>query len=94
MSDHPNDLTFLGVGGVTKTVSADFDLGVAHERPMGEFGIRRAIWDIAYGYVNGFPIRDILWFVMTRSLSKRLTHRALAREGYEFRDGIPIARHV
>jgi len=34
-------------------------------RPERRFGI---VWDLAFGYVSGFPIKSILWFMLTRSL--------------------------
>ena len=38
------------------------DLGQGIPRRMGDHGIRRALYDIAFGYVSGFPVRDILAF--------------------------------
>ena len=42
-------------------------LGRGIPRPMGDHGIRRALFDLAFGYVSGFPVRDILPFA-ARSL--------------------------
>jgi hypothetical protein len=41
-------------------------LGVAKKRKTG------LVWDVCYGYVNGFPKRDILWFILTRSIPRTL----------------------
>lgn len=39
------------------------DLGYGIPRnPRTQWGIRRAIFDLAFGYVSGFPIRDVLAF--------------------------------
>lgn len=81
----------VGWGGKTRTLTADFTLGEAHHRPMGDYGLRRALWDIAFGYVSGFRILDIAWFVLTRSLHPRITELALRREGIEVTNGIPVA---
>lgn len=39
------------------------DLGYGIPRnPRTAWGIRRALFDLAYGYVSGFPILDVLAF--------------------------------
>ncbi|WP_138945260.1 hypothetical protein [Plantibacter sp. M259] len=38
------------------------DLGRGIPRKMRDHGVRRAIFDLAYGYVSGFPMRDIIVF--------------------------------
>ena len=44
--------------------------GLANKRSRGRYNNpRRLLWDIAFGYVNGFRKRDILWYVLTRTLS-------------------------
>jgi hypothetical protein len=77
------DVTYLGWGGKTASVPDDFDLGRGHYRNVPAYGIRRAIWDAAFGYVNGFPKRAILYYVMTRSLSRFVAEVAMRREGVE-----------
>lgn len=42
-------------------------LGSGIPRRMGDHGVRRALYDLAFGYVSGFPIRDIIPFAI-RSL--------------------------
>lgn len=42
-------------------------LGHGIPRCMRDFGIRRAIFDLAFGYASGFPVRDIIPFAI-RSL--------------------------
>ena len=40
-----------------------------------------ALWDIAFGYASGIPVRAILWYTLTRSLPpKWITRRILAWE--------------
>ena len=46
------------------------ELGMGIPRPMGAHGIRRAAFDLAFGYTSGFPLRDILPFA-ARSLFPR-----------------------
>ena len=43
------------------------ELGMGIPRRKGAFGIRRAMFDLAFGYVSGFPVRDIIPFAV-RSL--------------------------
>lgn len=43
------------------------ELGMGIPRNLGAHGIRRALFDLAFGYVSGFPVRDILPFAV-RSL--------------------------
>lgn len=43
------------------------DLGQGIPRRMRDHGIRRALFDLAFGYVSGFPVRDIIPFAL-RSL--------------------------
>ena len=51
-------------------------------RPERRFGI---IWDIAYGYVSGFPIKALLWYTLTRSLPNESTQRRI--RAWEVRSG-------
>lgn len=43
------------------------DLGQGIPRRMRDHGFRRAVFDLAFGYVSGFPLRDIIPFSL-RSL--------------------------
>lgn len=43
------------------------ELGMGIPRRKGPHGIRRAVFDLAFGYVSGFPVRDIIPFA-ARSL--------------------------
>lgn len=45
-----------------------------------DYGIRRALWDAAFGYVSGFRKRDIIYYLLTRSLSPRIAARTIAAE--------------
>lgn len=52
---------------------------------------RGVLRDIAYGYLSGFPISAILWYVLTRSLPpKRLQRRIQAWEARTGRYDGPI----
>jgi hypothetical protein len=75
----PMEVNYLGWGGTHRTVTADMDLGVGVFR-TAQYGLRRAIWDAAFGYVSGFRKRDIAYYIVTRSLSERIANRVMARE--------------
>lgn len=48
------------------------DLGYGIPRnPHTQWGIRRALFDLAYGYVSGFPILDVLTFAARSLLPPR-----------------------
>lgn len=49
--------------------------GVNPIRYTLKHGIRRAIYDFAFGYVSGFPVRDILPWVWRFSLSPKRASR-------------------
>lgn len=84
----PAAITYVGWGGVTRTVAANFQLGVGVYRPeLDSSGIRRAVWDAAFGYLSGFRKRDIAYFILTRSLSRRVCRWALAREARKRLEG-------
>jgi hypothetical protein len=69
----------VGIGGRARVIDADMELGVGVWRTERE-GFRRALWDAAYGYVSGFRGRDIAYFVVTRSFSRRLFYRVVRWE--------------
>lgn len=54
-------------GSTGEYVGPLIELGQGIPRPMRDHGLRRAIFDLAFGYVSGFPLRDILPFAF-RSL--------------------------
>jgi hypothetical protein len=85
---------YLGWGGKYEHVEAEIELGFGSLRGLPQHGIRRALWDAACGYVNGFKLSAIIYFVLTRSLNHRVMVWAMTREGFEFRDGIPIAKRT
>lgn len=88
------DMQYLGWGGTTKHVTVDLDLGMGTHRGIPTYGLRRVVWAAAMGYVSGFDKRDILYFILTRCLSRRLSIWAMKREGIEFRDGLPVAKVI
>lgn len=65
-------VAYLGFGGVDREVETDMDLGRGRWRTP-DYGLRRAVWDAAHGYVSGFRKRDIAYFILTRSLSPRVS---------------------
>lgn len=85
---------YVGWGGTTESVTPDIMLGVGSTRGLPQYGIRRAIWDAAFGYVSGFRKRAIVYYLLTRSLNRRLSQWAMEREGIEFRDGLAVGKVV
>lgn len=83
---------YVGWGGKTATVTTNLNLGRGSFRDLPQYGIRRALWDIAFGYVSGFPKRAILYYVLTRSLNRRISRWAMRREGIQFVGGLPVGR--
>ena len=73
-SDEGNWITVTIDSGVKSDFS---NLGYAYlprdrgRSSMNNFhGPRRFVWDLTYGYVNGYPKRDILYYLLTRVLRK------------------------
>lgn len=86
---------YIGWGGKYLWVQADQPLGNGSMRGFPEYGIRRAGWDACFGFVNGFRLSAIAYYVVTRSLSKRFCRWAMEREGVEFTaEGVPRARSI
>jgi len=56
------------------------DLGHGIPRPDHGPGIRRALFDLAFGYVSGFPVRDILAYVLRSSFREGPVLEATAEE--------------
>lgn len=69
----------VGWGGKRIEMPADFVMGVGRMRKYPKRGIRRAAFDIAYGYASGFRKRDILYYVITHCFSDRLSRMHLDR---------------
>lgn len=62
----------VGWGNKTVAIPGPYlHLGFGKRRAPS-FGLRRAFWDMCYGYVSGFRKRDILYYILTRSLSRRI----------------------
>lgn len=81
-SDHDfhKTLHFVGWGGKSMAVPAVWDLGItAFPLDGARRGIRRAVFDIAYGYVNGFPPSAVAWYVLTRSLPPHWLYRRISQ---------------
>lgn len=77
----PRTVSWVKADGTTAEAPAIFNLGwAARGIPPKEYGLRRALWDIAFGHVSGFPLRDIAYYVRTRSFSRRIERNAIERE--------------
>lgn len=58
-----SDMQWRKANGQTGTYTGPtVELGKAIPRNTPPFGIRRALFDFAFGYVNGFPLWDVLVF--------------------------------
>lgn len=77
IDDGPID--YVGFAGKDRSVTPSMDLGRGG-RPTPDWGLRRAVFDAAFGYVSGFRKRDILYYLATRSLSPRICEAVIAWE--------------
>jgi hypothetical protein len=89
-NNQPKIVTYIGWNDKIHGVATNCDLGRGVLCKHGH-GIRRAIYDTAFGYVNGFRKRDILYYVLTRSLSKRVWKLVLARNDKRGDNDYPYA---
>lgn len=90
-------VSYVAWGGGHGDLPADLYLGRGHSRNVPAYGIRRVLWDSAFGYVNGFPLSAILYYAITRSLNRRLSVWAMKREGITFsysQTGMPIPHAI
>lgn len=74
--EHPVEggMSHVGWGGRTRIVRGrmiPLGIGIDNGRAMHRWGFRRAVYDFCFGYVSGFAVKDILYFVWTRSLNPR-----------------------
>ncbi len=75
-------------GGGTDSAPAVVDLGYGIKPFPEGYGLRKALWDAAYGYINGFPITAIAYYTLTRSLHWRIHRWAMKREGFGWDDDL------
>lgn len=54
------------------------DLGTG-VMPKQHNGIKRALFDLALGYLSGYPIKDVLYYVFKISLSQRRMFKTLEK---------------
>lgn len=73
-------------GGGRASAPATIDLGVSTREFPTKRGLRMALFDAAYGYVNGFPASAIAYYILTRSLHWRIARWAMLREGFGWDD--------
>jgi hypothetical protein len=69
-----NGVPYVGVFGSNGRARGEtLDLGI---------GIRREtwLWHFAFGYVSGFPLSAIVYFLLTRCSGKRIREAVLALE--------------
>ena len=58
---------------------AEVDLGNGAMRNYPRFGFRRMLWDFCFGYVSGYPVRDILAFCWHHGINESIEQRWLAK---------------
>jgi hypothetical protein len=85
------EITYVGWGGHLAHVTADQPLGHGSRRGYPNYGIRRAAWDACFGFVNGFGIRAIAYYTITRSLNERFHLWVMRREGWTVRNGSVVS---
>lgn len=56
-------------------------------------GFRRAVWDFCLGYVSGFAVKDILYYILTRSLDARKSPYYKRRQQHIREHGSNNPRH-
>lgn len=82
-----NDLQWMKANGeIGEYKGPTIALGKGIPRKMGEHGFRRAMFDLALGYASGFPVRDIIPFVMRSLFPQGVREAALVEEP----DGPPV----
>lgn len=70
---HTGDMQWRRADGTMGTYHGPLkSLGHGIPRPMRDHGFRRALFDLAYGYTSGFPVRDILPFALRSLFRQRL----------------------
>jgi len=79
MSDEKVTLHYVGWGGKDATVSGErIRLG------SGVLRKRSWLWHFSFGYVSGFPIHGILYYLLTRETFGWVYHRAWMHERADF----------
>ena len=66
-------LQFVAWGGKTGTIRADMSLGIAGRRKFKPYTLRAFVWHAAFGYVSGFPLSAIAYYLMTQQISEPVT---------------------
>lgn len=79
--ERPDVIQFVGWGGKTARRPTTWHLGWTTADTSKLRGVRRAIFDVAYGIVNGFPASAILYYILTRDTHPAVLHWAWKREG-------------
>jgi hypothetical protein len=83
-------LGYVGFGGDAREITGRVrDLGIGVERPK-----RGWLWHFSFGYVSGFPVPSIFYYLLTRHTTARMAHWYWRREHAAFtaRTGQPWER--
>lgn len=78
--DQTVTLHYVGFGGRDAVVSGrrvNLGIGVARDR-------RGWVWHFCFGYVSGYPVRAIFYYLLTRHTTKRVAHWYWKREHEAF----------
>lgn len=81
------DMQWRRADGTTGTYHGPLkSLGQGIPRKMGPHGFRRALFDLAFGYTSGFPVRDIIPFALRSLFPQRVaTAYVQTEQGAEHR---------
>lgn len=75
-------LWYVAFGGTTGQITGErIRLGSGVRRNRGDKGW---VYHFAFGYVSGFPLPSILYFLLTRCTTKGMRHWSWKRERAEF----------
>lgn len=67
-------IEYIGWKDADATIVAQQYLGWGQLRNTPAYGFRRAVYDFCFGYVSGFKLKDILYYLLTRSFSSTIWH--------------------
>lgn len=69
-----------------------FDLGYGIKGRHQDRGIRGLVWDLAFGYVSGFPVSHILHYALTHVFRPKAVERGRLKFHREVEAGTHIKR--
>jgi hypothetical protein len=79
MSERPEFVYWVQRDGSPARAEAAVDLGWGIERAYPRRGFRRMLWDFCFGYVSGYPVRDVLAFCWHHGTTARVERNWLEK---------------